>query len=78
MARTAGGTARLRCRACEKTFTPAPNLRLISSEKEQLIVDALAERIPQYSIARTFGVSQVTMRKIRKKDRQLEAQGVGC
>ncbi len=62
-----GGTARLRCKACQKTFTPAPNPRQLSPEKEQLIVNALAERTSQYGIARTFGVSRVTVRKVRKK-----------
>ena len=62
-----GGTARLRCRSCQKTFTPKPNPRQVSTEKEQLILNALAERISQYGIARTFGVSRMTVRKIRQK-----------
>ncbi|MDX1932461.1 MAG: helix-turn-helix domain-containing protein [Capsulimonadales bacterium] len=62
-----GGTARLRCKACRKTFTPNPNPRQLSPEKEQHILNALAERVSQYGISRTFGVSRMTVRKIRKK-----------
>jgi Transposase and inactivated derivatives len=62
-----GGTLRLRCRACNKTFTPAPNPRALSPQKEQLILNALAERISQHGIARALGVSRMTVRKVRKK-----------
>jgi len=62
-----GGTVRLRCCDCNKTFTPHPNPRKVSVEKEQLILNALTERISQYGIARALGVSRVTVRKIRKK-----------
>jgi len=62
-----GGTARLRCRTCETAFTPNPNPRQLSPEKDQLIVNGLAERTSPYDIARAFGVSRVTIRKIRKR-----------
>jgi len=62
-----GGTARLRCLACNKTFTPNPNPRAVSEEKEQSILNLLTERVSQYGIARALGVSRVTVRKIRKK-----------
>jgi transposase-like protein len=61
------GTARLRCKDCQKTFTPEPRPRKLSPQKEEQIVHALAERISQYGIARTFGVSRVTVHNIQKK-----------
>ena len=62
-----GGTARCRCTDCGKTFTPAPNPRIVSAETEQAIVGALAERISQRGIARALGVSRDTIRRVRKK-----------
>jgi transposase-like protein len=61
------GTARCRCKDCEKTFTPAPKPRKLTAEKEQRIVNARAERTSRHGIARTLGVSRVTVRKARKK-----------
>jgi transposase-like protein len=63
----ATGTARCRCKACGKTFTLNPTPTALSSEKQELIEKALAERISQRGIARTFKVSRLTIRQIRKK-----------
>jgi len=62
-----GGSTRLRCLACQKTFTPTPNTTALTAEKEQAIVDSLTERISQRGIARTLKVSRDTIRAIRKK-----------
>lgn len=62
-----GGSARCRCKECLKTFTPKPNLRSLTPEKEAAILRALAQRISQVGIAQTFKVSRNTVRAIRKK-----------
>jgi transposase-like protein len=64
---TEGGSARLRCKACLKTWTPQPKSRSLTAEKEAAIVRALAERTSQRGIARTFQVSRDTIRALRKK-----------
>jgi len=61
------GSARGRCNACHKTFTPQPNSRAMTREKEAQIVAALQERISQRGIARTFKVARLTIRNLRKK-----------
>ncbi len=61
------GTVRLRCKACSKIWTPDPINRSLTPDKEAAIVRALAERISQRGIARTFGVSRDTVRTLRKK-----------
>jgi len=61
------GTARCRCKACGKTFTPSPIDRSVTPAKEQAIAGALAERISQRGIARALRVSRVTIRNVRKK-----------
>ena len=61
------GTARCRCKACGRTFTLSPRPRTVTPEKEQLIKDALTERISQRGIARNLRVSRVTIRTVRKK-----------
>jgi transposase-like protein len=61
------GTARLRCRACGKTFTPRPNSRAMTPEREEQILRALQERVSQRGIARTLKVGRQTIRAPRKK-----------
>ncbi len=63
------GTARRRCLACKKTFTPAPKSRALSPEKEAAIERALAERVSQQGIARMLKVGRNTIRTVRKKGR---------
>jgi transposase-like protein len=63
------GTARCRCLACKKTFTPAPRSRALPPEKEAAIERALAERVSQQGIARMLKVSRNTIRTVRKKGR---------
>ena len=62
-----GGTQRLKCFDCIKTWTPEPNPRSLSAEKEALIASALQERSSQRAIARTFKVARTTVRAILKK-----------
>ncbi len=62
-----GGTQRLRCKACGKTWTPHPHSRALSPEKEALIGAALQERLSQRAIARTFKVARTTVREVLKK-----------
>ena len=62
-----GGTQRLRCKACHKTWTPHPSSRALSPEKEALITSALQERLSQRAIARTFKVARTTVREVLKK-----------
>ena len=54
------GTQRLFCKVCQKRFTPHPESRALTKEKQGLIEAALAERISQRGIARTFKVSPFT------------------
>ena len=61
------GTQRLFCKVCQKRFTLNPESRTLSKEKQELIEAALAERISQRGIARTFKVSRLTIRQLRKK-----------
>ncbi len=61
------GSARCRCKACGKTFTPAPNSRALTDDKEAQIERALAERVSQRGIARMLKVSRDTVRAVRKK-----------
>ena len=61
------GSARYRCRACGKTFTPAPNNRAMTNEKEEQILRLLQERVSQRGIARALKVGRQTIRAIRKK-----------
>ena len=62
-----GGTQRLKCGHCSATWTPEPNTRTLSAEKEALIAAALQERASQRAIARTFKVARTTVREILKK-----------
>ena len=61
------GTARCRCLACKKTFTPAPKSRSLTPEKQVAIERALSERVSQQGIARMLKVSRNTIRTVRKK-----------
>lgn len=61
------GTQRLRCKACRKTFTPAPRDRSVTPEKEERIAAALSERLSQRAIARVLRVSRDTIRRTAKK-----------
>lgn len=62
-----GGTQRLRCKDCGKTWTLHPSSRALSPEKEALITSALQERCSQRAIARTFKVARTTVREVLKK-----------
>ena len=68
-----GGSQRLKCRDCLKSWTPSPNTRALSAEKEALIVAALHERLSQRAIARTFKVARTTVRELLKKSRSKRA-----
>lgn len=61
------GSARCRCNACKKTFTPKPNSRAVTPEKEQRILAALSERLSIEAIARMLKVSKLTIYKTLKK-----------
>jgi transposase-like protein len=61
------GTARLRCKACKKTWTPDKKSRAVSPETAAAIEGMLAERVSQRGIARAFHVSRDTIRNLRKK-----------
>ena len=58
------GTARCRCKDCNKTFTPQPCSRSLRPETRAAIERALAERLAQRAIARCFKVSFQTIRKV--------------
>ena len=62
-----GGTARCRCKQCNKTFTPKPNPRTVTPQKEQSIRDALSERLSMDAIARLLHVSKTTIYNTLKK-----------
>ncbi len=63
------GTARCRCLACGRTFTPTPRSRALTPEKQAAIERALAERVSQQGIARMLQVGRNTVRTVRKKGR---------
>ncbi len=63
-----GGTARCRCKACHKTFTPAPNARKTTPETEAKIERALQERLSIEAMARLLKVSKNTVYKVLKKN----------
>lgn len=65
--RTKQGSERLYCNVCGRAFTLHPKSRSLSAEKERLILNALAEKTPMVSIARTFGVSRDTLYALLKK-----------
>lgn len=61
-----GGTARCRCKACDKTFTPEPNPRRTSEETKAAVERALAERLSQRAIARACRVGDKTVRQVAR------------
>ncbi len=65
--RNRSGTARCRCNACGRTFTPEPNPRRVTAQKEQRILDALAERLSIDAVARMLHVSKTTIYNTLKK-----------
>ena len=62
-----GGTARCRCKDCNKTFTPKPNTRRTTPETEHKIVRALEERLSIEAAARLLKVAKKTIYKTLKK-----------
>ena len=65
-----GGTARCRCKACNKTFTPNPNSRKTTPETEQKILRALEERLSIEATARLLKVAKKTIYTVLKKRQQ--------
>ena len=61
------GSARCRCNECKKTFTPKPNSRAVTPEKEQRILAALSERLSIDAVARMLKVSKNTIYTTLKK-----------
>jgi transposase-like protein len=66
---TAAGSQRFQCKACDKTFTPAPVVRTVTSEKEARILAHLQERTSIRGICRVVGCSPNTVYATLKKDR---------
>jgi transposase-like protein len=62
-----GGTARCRCKDCNKTFTPQSNSRKTTPETEQKILRALEERLSIEAVARLLKVAKKTIYKTLKK-----------
>ena len=65
-----GGTARCRCKACDKTFTPHPNSRKTTPETEARILRALQERLSIEATARLLRVAKKTIYAVLKKRQQ--------
>jgi transposase-like protein len=59
-----GGTARCRCKDCNKTFTPQPNPRRLDPKIKQAIERALDERLAFNALKRTFKVGWDTIARI--------------
>ncbi len=64
---TPGGRQRLRCKECQKTWSPEAKSCALSAEKEALIEKALGERLSQRAIARSLSTGRETVRKVLKK-----------
>lgn len=63
-----GGTQKMWCKACRRTFTPHPNTeRAITPEKEARIEAASTERLSQRAVARLLKVGRTTIRETLKK-----------
>ena len=60
------GTARCRCKNCQKTFTPQPNPRQTSQATKEAVQRALAERLSYRAIARSLKVGTQTIKKVRE------------
>ena len=65
-----GGSQRLRCQSCNRTFTPQPGTNKISADKEQLIERCLAERLSIEAIARLTRSAKKTIYKVQKMGSQ--------
>jgi transposase-like protein len=63
-----GGSAKCRCKACNKIFTPKPNLRRTTPETEQKILRALEERQSIEATARLLKVAKKTIYTVLKKN----------
>jgi transposase-like protein len=61
------GTARCRCKNCDKTFTPKPDSRITTPETEHQIERALEERLSIEATARLLKVAKKTIYKVLKK-----------
>jgi transposase-like protein len=70
-----GGTARCRCKACDKTFTPKPNSRKTTPETEAKILRALEERLSIEATARLLKVAKKTIYTTLKKRQHSTASG---
>jgi transposase-like protein len=64
---TEGGRQRLRCKACQRTWSPQAKSRTLSAEKEALIARALGEKLSQRAIARALGAGRETVRAVLQK-----------
>lgn len=62
-----GGSAKCKCKACNRIFTPESNSRRLSAEKEAAILRALEERLSIEAIARMHKVAKKTIYKVLKK-----------
>ena len=69
-----GGTARCRCKNCQKTFTPEPNPRKTSQATLEAVERALAERLSHRAIARTLKVGSQTIKKVREAAKKNSSQ----
>jgi transposase-like protein len=58
------GSARHRCTACSRTFTPRPRAKGAGADTLAAVARALAERLPHRAIARDLGVSFRTIRQV--------------
>ena len=61
------GSARCRCKACNKTFTPQSRSRKTTPETEAKIERALQERLSIEATARLLKVAKKTIYKTLKK-----------
>ena len=62
-----GGTQRLLCKECGKTWAPHGKSRTLSGGKGALIEKVLGKRLSQRAIARTLSVSRDTVQAVLKK-----------
>jgi transposase-like protein len=63
-----GGSAKCRCKDCNKIFTPQPNLRQTTPETEAKILRALEERLSIEATARLLKVAKRTIYSVLKKN----------
>jgi transposase-like protein len=63
-----GGSAKCRCKVCNKIFTPKPNLRQTTPQTEQRILRALEERLSIEATARLLQVAKKTIYTVLKKN----------